>query len=70
MEHDRIERINELAKLKKERALTSEEDEERRQLHQEYIAGFRANMEQVLQNVRIKEKDGSLTPLQKKADKP
>ena len=70
VEHDRIERINELAKLKKERALTSEEDEERRQLHQEYIAGFRANMEQVLQNVRIQEKDGSLTSLQKKADKP
>lgn len=70
MEHEHIERINELAKLKKERSLTPEEEAERKQLHQEYIAGFRANMEQVLQNVRVKEKDGSLTPLQKKADKP
>lgn len=70
VEHEKILRINELAKLKKERSLTPEEETERKALHQEYIAGFRQNMEAVLQNVRIKQADGSLTPLKKKADKP
>lgn len=70
VEHKKILRINELAKLKKERSLTPEEENERKALHQEYIAGFRQNMEAVLQNVRIKQADGSLTPLKKKADKP
>lgn len=70
MEHEQIERINQLARIKKERELTPEEETERKELHQAYIAGFRQNMEQVLQSVRIKEADGSLTPLKKKADKP
>lgn len=69
MEHEKVLRINELAKIKKERGLTPEEDAERKALHQEYIAGFRQNMEAVLQTVRIKQPDGSLTPLKKKADK-
>ena len=70
MEHEKVLRINELAKIKKERSLTPEEDAERKALHREYIAGFRQNMEAVLQNVRVKQTDGSLTPLKKKADKP
>ena len=70
MDHEKILRINQLAQLKKERALTPQEEAERKALHQEYLSGFRQNMEQVLQNVRIQEADGSLTPLQKKADKP
>ena len=70
MEHEKVLRINELAKIKKERSLTPEEDAERKALHQEYIAVFRQNMEAVLQNVRVKQPDGSLTPLKKKADKP
>lgn len=70
MEHEKVLRINELAKIKKERDLTPEEDAERKVLHQEYIAGFRQNMEAVLQNVRVKQPDGNLTPLKKKADKP
>lgn len=70
MEHEQIERINQLARIKKERELTPQEEDERRRLHRAYIAGFRQNMEQVLKSVRIKEADGSLTPLKKKADKP
>ena len=69
MEHEKIERINELAHLKKQRELTGEEEAERKALHQEYIAGFRDNMEQVLASVRVKQADGSLSPLQKKTDK-
>lgn len=70
MEHEKILRINELSRLSRERALTPAEEEERAALRREYIDGFRQNMEAVLQSVRIQEKDGSLTPLKKKADKP
>lgn len=70
MDHKKIERINELAKIKRERPLTEEEDAERKALYKEYLEGFRANTEAVLQSIRIQEKDGTLTPLQKKTDKP
>ena len=70
MEPEKIQRINELAKLKALRPLRPEEDAERRALHQEYLEGFRQSMEQTLQSVRVQEADGSLRPLQKKADKP
>lgn len=69
MDPKKIERINELAKIKRERPLTEEEDAERKALYKEYLEGFRANTEAVLQSIRIQEKDGSLTPLQKKTDK-
>lgn len=69
MDPKKIERINELAKIKRERPLTEEEDTERKALYKEYLEGFRANTEAVLQSIRIQEKDGSLTPLQKKTDK-
>lgn len=66
MENEKIQRINELAKKKKETALTPEETAEHEALRKEYIAGFRANMEKVLSNVRIQEEDGTLSPLKKK----
>lgn len=69
MDPKKIERINELAKIKRERPLTEEEDAERKALYKEYLEGFRANTEAVLQSIRIQEKDGTLTPLQKKTDK-
>ena len=69
MDKEKIARINELAKIRKERPLTEEEDTERKALYKEYLDAFRANTEAVLQSIRIQEKDGSLTPLQKKTDK-
>lgn len=66
MEHEKILRINELSCLSRERALTDAEKAEQAALRQEYIAGFRANMEQVLQNVSIREEDGTVHPLCKK----
>ncbi|MDD3213074.1 MAG: DUF896 domain-containing protein [Eubacteriales bacterium] len=68
MEHEKILRINELARLSRERALTDAEKAEQAALRQEYIAGFRANMEQVLQNVSICDEDGTVRPLRKKTD--
>ncbi len=69
MEPEKIQRINELKRLSLERELTDEEKAEQAALRAEYIAGFRASMQQVLESVRIKEADGTLTPLQKKGDK-
>ncbi len=66
MEPDKITRINELAKKKKETELTKEEREEHQALRREYIDGFKANMVKVLENVKIKQEDGSLKPLEKK----
>ena len=70
MEREKVERINELARLKKLRALTPEEEAERGLLYKEYLADFKAGMQQTLERVRIQEEDGTLTALQKKADKP
>jgi uncharacterized protein YnzC (UPF0291/DUF896 family) len=68
MEQHEIERINELARLRRERALTSQEEAERDDLRRRYIDGFRQSMEQTLQAVRIREADGTLNPLQKKGE--
>ncbi len=42
MEKEKIDRINELGRLAKERALTAAELEEQRTLREEYIKYFRA----------------------------
>ena len=68
MEHEKIMRINELSKLCALRPLTDAEQEERAALRKEYIAGFRANMEQILGTVLVEEPDGELRPLEKKAE--
>ena len=44
MDKVKIERINELGRLAKERELTSEEQAERQALREEYIAYFRAEI--------------------------
>ncbi len=69
MEKEKIDRINELARIKKIRPLTEAELAEQKTLRQEYIAGFRENMQAILENVVIQETDGSRRPLQKKEDK-
>ncbi|MEG2315077.1 MAG: DUF896 domain-containing protein, partial [Clostridia bacterium] len=66
MEHEKIERINELTRLSRERDLTAEEQVERAALRQEYLEGFRENARQVLESVRVERPDGSVEPLQKK----
>ena len=69
MEPEKIQRINELKRISLERELTDAEKEEQAALRQEYIAGFRANMQQILEGVRVQEEDGTVHPLQKKTDK-
>ena len=60
MEQKKLERINELAKIKKERELTPEEAKEQKELRMEYIAGFRASLRGTLDNTVIKHPDGSI----------
>lgn len=44
MEKEKIDRINELGRIAKERELTPEETEERQALREEYIKFFRATL--------------------------
>lgn len=66
MEQSRIDRINELAQLAKERELTAEELAERDVLRKEYIAEWRKNTISVLENTYIQTPDGKKHKLQKK----
>ena len=61
-----IARINELAKLSKERPLTEEELEERAKLRRIYIDNVKANLIGQLDNTYIVSPDGTKTKLKPK----
>lgn len=63
-----IERINELAKNAKTRQLTKEEEKERKELREQYIKNFKNRFQNELNNVYIKNEDGTITKLEKKND--
>lgn len=62
----KIDRINELYRKSQAEGLTEEEKKEQAQLRSEYIANVRANLRGQLDNIDIKEKDGSITNLGEK----
>ena len=66
MEQKKIDRINELAKKSKTTGLTPDEKEEQMKLRKEFIAEIRMNLKSQLDNIDIKEKDGSITNLGEK----
>lgn len=66
MERSKLDRINELARLAKERELTPEELSERDTLRREYVAEWRRGAEQVLENTYIQTPDGKKHKLQRK----
>ena len=66
MKNSKLERINELAHLAKERELTAEELAERDALRKEYIAEWREGAMQVLDNTYIQTPDGVKHKLQRK----
>ena len=66
MERSKLDRINELARLAKERELTPEELSERDTLRREYVAEWRRGAEQVLEHTYIQTPDGKKHKLQKK----
>ena len=65
MENAKLDRINELAKKKKDGTLTPEEAEERKALHDEYIAEFRLSFGAMLDNTVIQYPDGTKKSLKK-----
>ena len=65
MDNIKIDRINTLAHKAKSVGLTEEEKKERDALRKEYIATIRMNLSQ-LDNISIKEEDGSITNLGEK----
>ena len=67
MEHETIERINELARKKKTVGLTSAELEEQAALRAQYLKEFRQSMIATLENVRVEQEDGTYAPLKKKS---
>ena len=56
MEQSRIDRINELAGLAKQRELTDEEKMERETLRREYIDSFKKNLRAHLESIKIVDK--------------
>ncbi len=66
MEQQKIDRINELARLAKERELSDAEKSEREILRREYIDDWKRGAEQTLKRVVIVEPDGTKTPLKRK----
>lgn len=66
MEKAKIERINELARLSRTRALTEEEKAEQAALRAEYIRDFRASFGAILDNTVIERPDGSREKLKQK----
>ncbi len=66
MENSKLERINELARLAKERELTPEELSERDTLRKEYIAEWRQGAIAVLENTYVVTPDGKKHKLQKR----
>ena len=68
MEQSKIDRINELARIAKERTLTEEELVERQALRQEYIQEIRLSFGAMLDHTVIQYPDGTKKSLKKDSD--
>ncbi len=62
MDKKMLERINELAKKKREQGLTPAEQEEQKKLYKIYLGEIRSQFNATLDNVSVKDKDGSVVP--------
>ena len=69
MDKTKIDRINELAHLAKERELTPEELEERAILRREYIDSFKLSLTSQLDVTYIVDEKGNKTKVQRKGKK-
>lgn len=63
MDQKKIERINELARASRERALTEAELDEQKTLRQEYISAYRSSMRAQLDSIVVVDEHGKKTPL-------
>ncbi len=69
MENSKLERINALARLKRERPLTPEEISERDELRREYLDEWRKGAIEILENTYIQTPDGKKHKLQRRDGK-
>lgn len=66
MDEKKIARINELYRKSKAEGLTDAEATEQRVLRREYVDSFKRNLRGQLNQISIREKDGSITHLGEK----
>lgn len=66
MDETKIARINELARKAKEMELSAEEKAEQAKLRGEYILAVKANLKSQLDNIDVKEEDGTVVNLGEK----
>ena len=59
---EKMNRLNELAKKKKAGALTEEEVKEQQALREEYLTTFRESMKNTIENVRVIDPNGGMSP--------
>lgn len=62
MDKKMLERINELAKKKRELGLTDEELLEQKELYKVYLSEIRGQFSSTLDNVSVKDSDGKVVP--------
>lgn len=63
MDRGNIERINALTEISRRRALTPEEQEERKRCREAYLRAFRSQMRAQLDSTVVEYPDGSRVPL-------
>lgn len=68
MTQEKIARINELAKKSKTAGLTDAEKTEQQALRQEYLADVKASLRAQLDHTSIKEPDGTIHKVTRRAD--
>lgn len=62
MDNNLLNRINELAKKKREQGLTADEQAEQKKLYKIYLGEIRAQFDSTLDNVSVKESNGKVVP--------
>ncbi|UEX89239.1 DUF896 domain-containing protein [Staphylococcus ratti] len=63
LSQDKLKRINELAKKKKNEGLTKEEAKEQSQLRSEYLASFRNSFKEQIEHTKVIDPEGNdVTP--------
>ena len=66
MDEQKIKRINELYRKSKAEGLSGEERREQKLLREEYLESIRGNLRSQLNNIDIREKDGTIVNLGEK----
>ena len=69
MDKNLLNRINELAKKKREQGLTPDEQAEQKKLYKIYLGEIRTQFDRTLDNVSVKEKDGEVVPFKQEYKK-